>query len=164
MFEHLANTTFRTARRIAIAIIGATVVAVGIAMLVLPGPGLVVIGVGLAFLSIEFAFAHRWLRYVRERSEQAADSAGIPKALRRAVVIAGLGLSLVLMVLPGVFAIVRSPEGWHLVRRQGFSYAHTWTTIEQLERARSEGDESAATLLESVHRRRPPAAPEEEPR
>lgn len=64
----MLKTTYRAARRIAVAGIGGTVVLVGIAMLVLPGPALVVIPLGLAILGIEFAFARRWLRTLRESS------------------------------------------------------------------------------------------------
>jgi tellurite resistance protein TerC len=46
------------------------VLAIGIALIVLPGPALVVIPVGLAILGAEFAWARRWLRKVRERSTE----------------------------------------------------------------------------------------------
>jgi hypothetical protein len=48
------------------------VVAVGIAMLVLPGPGLVVIPAGLGILGLEFAFARRWLVRLREHAADVA--------------------------------------------------------------------------------------------
>jgi uncharacterized protein (TIGR02611 family) len=60
--------TYKWARRIAVAIVGFTVLAVGIAMIVLPGPAFIVIPIGLGILSIEFAWARRWLRKVKERS------------------------------------------------------------------------------------------------
>jgi tellurite resistance protein TerC len=60
--------TYKWARRIAVAIVGFTVLVVGIAMIVLPGPAFIVIPVGLGILSIEFAWARRWLRKVKERS------------------------------------------------------------------------------------------------
>ena len=44
-------------RRILILVIGATVVAFGLLLLVLPGPGILVIIVGLAILATEFAWA-----------------------------------------------------------------------------------------------------------
>lgn len=59
------GNTFKWARRCAIAMVGGTVVLVGICMLVLPGPGIVVIPAGLAILSLEFAWARLWLRKVR---------------------------------------------------------------------------------------------------
>jgi len=52
----------RTLKRIIIAIIGGTVVLIGIAMIVLPGPAIVVIPAGLAILATEFIWAQRALR------------------------------------------------------------------------------------------------------
>jgi len=57
----------RHLRRIAVAFVGGIVVAVGVVMLVLPGPAIVVIPAGLAILATEFHWARRLLRYVRDR-------------------------------------------------------------------------------------------------
>ena len=48
-----------------VSVVGVTVLLIGIALLVLPGPALVVIPVGLAILATEYAWARRWLRKVR---------------------------------------------------------------------------------------------------
>jgi uncharacterized protein (TIGR02611 family) len=64
---HPLVITYKWARRIAVAIVGFTVLGVGIAMLVLPGPAFIVIPVGLGILGLEFAWARRWLRKVKER-------------------------------------------------------------------------------------------------
>jgi tellurite resistance protein TerC len=66
--------TYRWARRIAVAIVGGTVLAIGAVLIVLPGPALVVIPLGLAILSAEFAWARYWLRKVRRRSSELLDS------------------------------------------------------------------------------------------
>jgi hypothetical protein len=50
--------------------IGGTVVAVGVLMIVLPGPAFVVIPAGLAILGLEFACARRWLRQLRTAGTQ----------------------------------------------------------------------------------------------
>jgi tellurite resistance protein TerC len=60
--------TYRWARRIAVAVVGGTVLAIGAALVVLPGPAFVVIPLGLAILSVEFAWARYWLRKVKQRS------------------------------------------------------------------------------------------------
>ena len=65
--------TYRWARRIAVAIVGGTVLAIGIALTVLPGPAFVVIPLGLAILSAEFAWARYWLRKVKQRSADLLD-------------------------------------------------------------------------------------------
>jgi tellurite resistance protein TerC len=73
MVRRAIHLTYRTARRIAVAVIGASVVVVGVAMIVLPGPAFVVIPAGLAILSIEFAFARRWLHRIREHGFSAVN-------------------------------------------------------------------------------------------
>ena len=64
------KVTYNVARRIAIGVVGGTVLLLGIVMLVTPGPGLVVIPVGLAILGLEFAWARIWLVKVRRRISQ----------------------------------------------------------------------------------------------
>ncbi|MCM2311175.1 MAG: PGPGW domain-containing protein [Steroidobacteraceae bacterium] len=63
-----APLTYRWARRIAVAMVGGTVLAIGLALIVLPGPAFVVIPLGLAILGAEFAWARHWLRKVKQRS------------------------------------------------------------------------------------------------
>jgi tellurite resistance protein TerC len=50
-------------------IIGFAVLAVGLLMIVLPGPAIVVIPVGLAILATEFAWARRLLQEIKNRAE-----------------------------------------------------------------------------------------------
>ncbi|CAN5135979.1 hypothetical protein BH24PSE2_BH24PSE2_04320 [soil metagenome] len=59
--------TSRLARRIVVGIVGTTVLLVGIALLVLPGPAVVVIPIGLGILGLEFTWARRWLRKFKEK-------------------------------------------------------------------------------------------------
>jgi putative transmembrane protein PGPGW len=47
-------------------VVGGSVLALGIALIVLPGPAFLVIPACLAILAIEFAWAKRWLRKARE--------------------------------------------------------------------------------------------------
>ena len=61
------HLTYKMARRIVVLVVGATVLLVGVVMIVTPGPAVIVIPLGLAILSIEFAWARHWLRKVRER-------------------------------------------------------------------------------------------------
>lgn len=55
--------------------VGGTLVAVGVALLVLPGPGLLVIALGLALLATEFAWARHVLVRGRHHATRAADAA-----------------------------------------------------------------------------------------
>ena len=60
---HLDN--IKVVRRVIVSVVGATVVLIGIVLLVLPGPAFVVIPVSLAILATEYAWACRWLRKIR---------------------------------------------------------------------------------------------------
>ena len=66
MIKRVVHLTYKAARRIVVGVVGATVLLIGVIMLVTPGPALVVIPVGLAILSLEFAWARAWLRHLRE--------------------------------------------------------------------------------------------------
>jgi len=46
-------------------VVEATVLLIGVALLVLPGPAFIVIPVGLAILATEYAWARRWLKRAR---------------------------------------------------------------------------------------------------
>jgi uncharacterized protein (TIGR02611 family) len=62
-------------RRLAVAIAGFSVLAAGVALIVLPGPAVVVIPIGLAILAREFPWAARllaWLRSLVRRTWAAA--------------------------------------------------------------------------------------------
>jgi len=55
------------------AVIGFTVIALGAAMLILPGPGLVVIALGLLILSAEFVWAKRALDRMKDGARRVRD-------------------------------------------------------------------------------------------
>lgn len=59
--------TLRRIKRIFVAVIGFTVLLVGVAMMVLPGPAILVIPLGLAILATEFLWARNLLRKVKDR-------------------------------------------------------------------------------------------------
>lgn len=54
-------------------VVGFTVIAIGAAMLILPGPGLVVIGLGLLILSAEFVWAKRALDRMKDGARHVRD-------------------------------------------------------------------------------------------
>jgi uncharacterized protein (TIGR02611 family) len=60
-------------KRLFVAVIGSTILLIGIAMIVLPGPAIVVIPIGLGILATEFAWARRVLEIVRERIQRTAN-------------------------------------------------------------------------------------------
>jgi len=70
--KHPLFGTYKIAKRIAIGIVGGTVLIIGIVMIVAPGPALVVIPVGLGILWLEFAWARIWLKKVKAKAEEVA--------------------------------------------------------------------------------------------
>jgi len=79
-------------KRVTIAIVGGLVVLVGIALLVLPGPGLLLVLAGLLILASEFPALERYVDPVRDRAMKAAeDSVSSPLRIAGSV-LAGLGL------------------------------------------------------------------------
>ena len=88
--------------RLGFAFFGFLVVLAGVAMLVLPGPGLLVIAIGLGILALEFAWAERLLERTVDRMEQAADTvkeASRPQQLLLAAVAAAAAVGIVVSVL-----------------------------------------------------------------
>ena len=65
MIRKAGEITYRMARRIVIGVIGGSLLLLGIALIVLPGPAFIVIPVGLIILSLEFAWARNWLLKIR---------------------------------------------------------------------------------------------------
>jgi tellurite resistance protein TerC len=63
--RQLARTTVAVAWKAVILVVGGTTVALGLAMIVLPGPALLVIPLGLATLATQFLWARRLLDRVR---------------------------------------------------------------------------------------------------
>lgn len=57
----------RHLRRIGIAVAGYLIVIVGVALLILPGPGVLTIAAGVGLLSTEFECARRCVHRCRER-------------------------------------------------------------------------------------------------
>ena len=61
-------------KKFVVAVIGGTVLLLGVAMIVLPGPALVLIPAGLAILATEFLWARRALRKCKGVARRAQRS------------------------------------------------------------------------------------------
>ncbi|MHB8121177.1 MAG: PGPGW domain-containing protein [Desulfuromonadaceae bacterium] len=68
--KHFVFRTLGQAKRLVIIVVGFTILAAGVAMIVLPGPAIIVIPVGLAVLATEFMWARKLLITVKERIER----------------------------------------------------------------------------------------------
>jgi uncharacterized protein (TIGR02611 family) len=85
--------------RIVVAIFGFLVVLAGLAMLVLPGPGLLVIAIGLGTLALEFVWAERLLERTVNKMEEAANT--VKRSSRKQRV---LGVALLALAAGGLVA------------------------------------------------------------
>lgn len=65
--ELLVIKSYKQARRAVIMIVGSSVLLIGVAMILLPGPAIIVIPLGLSILAIEFGWARRWLRKIKTK-------------------------------------------------------------------------------------------------
>ena len=90
----------RLLRRIAVTIAGTVILAVGVVLLVAPGPGLVVIALALGVFAIEYRWARRHLATVQERARSAALKAAASRVATVSAVlfgVAAIGLGIVLL-------------------------------------------------------------------
>lgn len=69
--------------RVGVLTVGGLVLATGIALLALPGPGWATIFVGMMILASEFAWARRSLDWARDRARSAQTKAMAPEVRRR---------------------------------------------------------------------------------
>jgi uncharacterized protein (TIGR02611 family) len=89
----------RLLRRIAVTVVGTVILAIGVVLLVAPGPGLVVIALALAVFAIEYRWARRRLAAVQARARSAALKAAASRVGTASAVlfgIAAIGLGAVL--------------------------------------------------------------------
>ncbi len=63
------KTILQQAKKLVIVFIGFTILIVGIAMIVLPGPAIIVIPIGLAILATEFVWARNILKKVKTKMQ-----------------------------------------------------------------------------------------------
>ena len=99
----------RNAKRLMVLILGVAVLAAGVAMLALPGPGVLVIILGLVILATEFAWAERLLDRTTATAAGAASRVTDNNTGRAALALSGLAMiigGLVVAVLFRTFLVV----------------------------------------------------------
>jgi hypothetical protein len=84
-------------RRLGRMTLGTVLCLAGVAMMVLPGPGVVVIAAGLVVLSRDVAWADRALRYLRKKAPGLEEEGPIPMST--------IIVSLMLMVAAGLLTL-----------------------------------------------------------
>jgi intracellular septation protein A len=82
----------RMFKRFAVTLLGVALLALGAAMMVLPGPGILVIVGGLALLATEYVWARKMLKTAQAQAEKVQEAA-VASPLRTAgTVVFGVGL------------------------------------------------------------------------
>jgi tellurite resistance protein TerC len=66
--ERALRWTYTTGRKLVVAVVGTSLILIGVAMIVLPGPAIIVVPLGLGVLGLEFTWARRFLRTLKERA------------------------------------------------------------------------------------------------
>ncbi|MDQ0733832.1 PGPGW domain-containing protein [Arthrobacter agilis] len=108
------RTRPRGASRVVGLVVGWLLVLIGLAALVLPGPGLLALVAGLAVLAQQYEWARRWLQPVK-RKAFAAAAQGVKSRRNIALSFTGALLLVLLGVLWGVHPPV--PSWWPLEER-----------------------------------------------
>ncbi|MFV0130821.1 TIGR02611 family protein [Streptomyces sp. HMX112] len=111
-----ARRTLHLSWQVGVFVVGLAVVAAGVSMLVLPGPGWVVIFGGMAIWATEFVWAQLVLRWTKRKVTAAAQRALDPKVRRRNIILTTTGL-----------VIVAALAGYYLYR---FGLALPWNIEE----------------------------------
>ncbi|WP_078511992.1 TIGR02611 family protein [Streptomyces sp. e14] len=88
--------------QVGVFVVGLAVVAAGVVMLPLPGPGWVVIFGGMAIWATEFVWAQLVLRWTKRKVTEAAQKALDPKVRRRNIILTATGL-VIAAVLVGIY-------------------------------------------------------------
>jgi len=92
-------------KRSAVTVAGVALLAVGVVLMVLPGPGLLLIVAGLAVLATEYAWAHRLLKRAKKQAE-VAQQAAVASPMRTAgsvcFALGMVGLGILMLVIDDV--------------------------------------------------------------
>ena len=110
-------------RRTGIEVAGWTLVVLGLAALVLPGPGLLMVVAGLAVLSLRYAWAHRWLHPLKVRAFRAAAQ-GVQTWPRIVGAVCGALTVIAAGITWGLWR--QAPRWWHL--RESWWLPGGWVT------------------------------------
>ncbi|MFF4186008.1 TIGR02611 family protein [Streptomyces sp. NPDC001691] len=87
--------------QVGVFVVGFAVVAAGVVMLPLPGPGWLVIFGGMAIWATEFVWAQLVLRWTRRKVTEAAHRALDPRVRRRNIALTVIALAVVAVLVGG---------------------------------------------------------------
>jgi uncharacterized protein (TIGR02611 family) len=103
------NPVTRLVTKVVVTLVGLAVIAAGVLMLVIPGPGLVAIAIGFGILAIEWPWARRATTWMKEKAKAAAHRTGSNPAQRRRRIV---GTSVVGLAAVAVIATYVAFAGW----------------------------------------------------
>lgn len=131
------NGLWRLVRRLFVSLVGGTVLLVGLAMIILPGPAVVVIPVGLGILATEFLWARRLLRKIKDGGLRLLG----PNAWERFIATAWRPLLVAMVAVVVCFLGGIGYSTWRLtsIRKETASiHANAAPALDALTRARTE--------------------------
>lgn len=94
-------------KRVGVTVVGLVLLAVGAALMVLPGPGILVIFAGLAVLAVEYAWARKLVVGAGKRAREAQEAAVASPTRTAGSVLTAVGMSVV-----GVLMLVVDDIRW----------------------------------------------------
>ncbi|MEU9138068.1 TIGR02611 family protein [Streptomyces sp. NPDC048404] len=97
-----ARRALHVSWQVGVFVVGLAVVAAGVIMLPLPGPGWLVIFGGMAIWATEFVWAQLVLRWTKRKVTEATQRALDPRVRRRNIILTSIGLVIV-AALVGVY-------------------------------------------------------------
>jgi undecaprenyl pyrophosphate phosphatase UppP len=141
-----------------VAVLGGLLIAGGVALFVLPGPGVVLVAAGLAVLATRFSWAKKPLDYAKGKAEEGLDQVAQSPWRAAWAVVAALALivlgvlSLAGIELPfmnAVTAVMLILSGLFLVGT--VVYARRKRTVEHGRRDRPTGERGSAGAYRTAH-------------
>ncbi|MET7703964.1 TIGR02611 family protein [Streptomyces sp. NPDC005485] len=97
-----ASRALHLSWQVGVFVVGLAVVAAGVIMLPLPGPGWLVIFGGMAIWATEFVWAQLVLRWTKRKVTEATQRALDPRVRRRNIILTTIGL-VIIAALMGVY-------------------------------------------------------------
>ncbi len=140
----------RLLRRIALTVLGIVILGVGIAMLVLPGPGFLVVALGFFILSLEYEWARSRFERTRRKAADLADQAAANRFSSVFTILFGLGMIGVGIAWIVVDTLPASPpwSGGSLIFSGLVVLATMIVSLWQAKQARDAGLPTPAEILE----------------
>jgi uncharacterized protein (TIGR02611 family) len=119
-------------KKSAVTILGAALLAVGLAMMVLPGPGILVIVAGLAVLATEYVWARKLLDKAKTQAEKAQEAAVASRSRTAGTVLFALlmlGLGVAMLMVDADLPFWGGVTGSVLIVTALILLSTTWLTI-----------------------------------